>query len=353
MLASVITRLRIIETDINRLVTEGGYDRGKKFICGISQPQMPLRLRCGTVFSSRRTGSLSLLSEDSFHSCFDDFSSCLDDPSVRETLTFDRSSLAFYQEGLEEAANGNVDFRKSRAEFCGCDSDVDFAAKLWCLRRAFANIVADEHRRLWLTNAGRQIMADLLRHDGRETREFYSAYDDIIEFVNNEVNHEKMWEELSARKVADLGMWDVLLDFVLLDAFDDITHPPATIIALLSNKFLTRKMKESSLSTVLWTTISAKRRRLLYADGFINHFYNLTLIMTPSLALAFFGGSSDAYRELCQFFKEQVCSFVVEIFNLQNIRYTSLEELTEDLHSSLASRIETLQTRLSNELLPT
>ncbi|KAK0404760.1 hypothetical protein QR680_017612 [Steinernema hermaphroditum] len=256
---------------------------------------------------------------------------------------------ALYQEGLEEAVRGNVEYRKSRAAVCGCVDDMEFAAKVWCLRQAFNNFLSNKRNREWFIAVSRQIMCDILRHDKQDTKEFNKVFDEMIQFLNDDRNRDIMREELGMRNVTDLGIWDVLFDFILLDAFDDISSPPSAIVSIFSNRLITRKMKEASLSTVLWTMITAKRKCLKHSDGFMSKFYSMTRILAPPLALAFFGGSSASYRDLCEFFKaspQQIFAFVSEIFSF-NTRYTSMEELTTDVHEALRTTVETLQARLS------
>uniref|UniRef100_A0A1I7XY10 Bestrophin homolog n=1 Tax=Steinernema glaseri TaxID=37863 RepID=A0A1I7XY10_9BILA len=252
---------------------------------------------------------------------------------------------AFYEKGLEEATSGNVQYRKSRAAVCGCQDETEFAAKLWCLRRAFHQIISEKRNREWLIAAGRQIMCGMLRHDKKDTKEFVKIYDQIIEFMEDEVNREIMREELGTRKITHLGIWDIVIDFILLDAFDDISSPPSAIVAVFSNRFMPRRMKETSLSTILWAMISAKRKRLVYPDGFMSKFYTLTTIMAPPLALAFFGGSTTSYRELCYFFKKQIIGFVKQIFSY-NYNSMNADELAEKVYTTLHSTVEILKRRL-------
>lgn len=42
-----------------------------------------------------------------------------------------------------------------------------------------------------------------------------------------------------------MNVFDIALDFVLLDAFDDIAHPPSAILAVLRNSWITDGMKQS------------------------------------------------------------------------------------------------------------
>lgn len=42
-----------------------------------------------------------------------------------------------------------------------------------------------------------------------------------------------------------MNVYDIALDFVLLDAFDDMDHPPSAIVAVLQNSWITDRMKQS------------------------------------------------------------------------------------------------------------
>ena len=42
-----------------------------------------------------------------------------------------------------------------------------------------------------------------------------------------------------------MNVYDIAFDFILLDAFDDIDHPPSAIVTVLSNTWITAGMKRS------------------------------------------------------------------------------------------------------------
>lgn len=46
-------------------------------------------------------------------------------------------------------------------------------------------------------------------------------------------------------QVVDVSFYDIALDFILLDSFDDIVNPPAAITAVMQNRWLTNSMKQS------------------------------------------------------------------------------------------------------------
>lgn len=196
-----------------------------------------------------------------------------------------------------------VNARKFRTEFCGCDSDEDFLAKVYCLRKAFDKIFLDEKTRQWFIQQGRIIFSDLMRQDGKNPSEFLTAYDKFMSYLNDSNNSEKTKRELELRKVDAINIWDVLFDFVLLDSFDDLKKPPSAISALFKNPFFSRSLKESTLNNLIWSVIKVKRQKLLESDGFISNFYDVSQVVTPILVYAFFGDGPKPFQELCLYFK--------------------------------------------------
>jgi len=43
----------------------------------------------------------------------------------------------------------------------------------------------------------------------------------------------------------NMSFYDIALDFILLDSFDDIANPPTTVTAVMQNRWLTDGMKQS------------------------------------------------------------------------------------------------------------
>ncbi|GMT04330.1 hypothetical protein PENTCL1PPCAC_26504 [Pristionchus entomophagus] len=341
MVQSVLDRLKILETDIQRLVAEGGSAAGDDY---------------GTVssvlagYQSPRAGTLSVLSDDSFMSAFEDFPPNADE-DIGEDLEIDRSKLILYETGLEKATAGEVFYRKPRAEFTQCESETEFAAKVYCLREAFEVMLKDEHRRLWLAKSGRQLLGDIMKHSKQDPKPFYKAFDDMMEFCGREQNQDMIARELASRGVVVVSFWDVLLDFMLLDAFDDLKNPPSAIFSVTRNYFLSQSMKYSTISTIVWSMLKKKRQRLIYAEGFIAHFYNISETVSPAITLGFLG-TDETVRDLCLYFKDQIQQFVMDIFNLRRVRYTSIDELADDIWVQLEQKTELVLTRLSSELIP-
>ena len=55
----------------------------------------------------------------------------------------------------------------------------------------------------------------------------------------------KVEKELQQRDVRALTFYDVVLDFILMDAFDDLENPPKAAMAVIQNRFLSKGFKES------------------------------------------------------------------------------------------------------------
>ncbi|VDL73498.1 unnamed protein product [Nippostrongylus brasiliensis] len=344
-LSSIADRLRALETEVSRLVADGALEELKDDAAAVSQSGW------ATGYNAPRAGTLSVLSDDSFMSAYEEFSVTLDDDLLRDFVSLPEDQLYFYKEGLAAANNGEVDYRKMRGDICQCESELDFAAKLWCLRQAFTTCLADQRRRMWLAKAGRTLLGDILRHSKQDPAQFYIAFDSLIDFFRSDANISQMEEELASRGVVDFGFWDVVLDFILLDSFDDIKSPPSAVYSVTKNIFLSNSMKYSTLSTIIWSMLKAKRQRLKHQHGFIAHIYNVSEAVSPAITLGFLG-TDPRIGELCQYFKEQITQFVVDIFNPKRVRYTTVEELAEDVWIILENRTDAVRTRLATELIP-
>ncbi|CAD5234639.1 unnamed protein product [Bursaphelenchus xylophilus] len=339
-MASVVNRVRGVLTDLEK------FERNEFILPATDEIA---RTIWNSTEPSAKPGTLSVLSDDSFLSAIDDFS-----PTARDnpSLSVDFENLEFYKEGLEAVERGEVVYRKSRAEVCGCESDVDFAAKLWCLRQAFDRIFEIQNTKLWLIKVGRALIADILRHFKKDPKEFYVAFDRMVEYLQDHENYEQVCFELKQRRVECLNIWDVLFDFILLDSFDDLKKPPSGTAALVKNSFLSQSMRESTLNNLIWSLIKMKRSRLQNQDGFVSRFYDISQIVSPPLIMGLLGGASKEFEDLCTDFKESIFMLLTDLFNPQQLRFNSLEELTEDVKKVMISRLETIQLRISNEPIP-
>lgn len=124
----------------------------------------------------------------------------------------------------------------------------------------------------------------------------------MVRFVSIENNWKNIKDELATRDVLSMNFYDIALDFILLDAFDDLDDPPSAITAVIQNRWLSQSFKETALATAVWSVLKAKRKLLKYPDGFITRFYSINEYLVPVLAWGFLGTDSELNRS-CAYLK--------------------------------------------------
>lgn len=124
----------------------------------------------------------------------------------------------------------------------------------------------------------------------------------MVRFCSVESNWVDIKDELATRDVQYMNFYDVALDFILLDAFEDLDEPPSAIVAVIQNRWLSQSFKETALSTAVWSVLKAKRKLLKYPDGFINRFYSISEYLVPVLAWGFLG-TDEKLTKSCTYLK--------------------------------------------------
>ncbi|CAG2192117.1 Mitoguardin 2,Mitoguardin,Mitoguardin 1 [Mytilus edulis] len=292
--------------------------------------------------SSKRsldTGSQS--DQDSFVSATD-MANLADLDNHREMF----QHLPLYEAGLLELKHGTITCRTLRTEMTHCLSDTEFLAKLHCLRLALEIIFSNNSNKDYFRRMGKQIIGDILVKSERDPEEFFVAYDEMMDYVFKSSNWPQMEEELKGRGVKSFTFYDVVLDFILMDAFDDLSNPPSSVITVVQNRWLSNGFKETALSTAVWSVLKAKRRMLKVPDGFIGRFYSITEHTSPVLAWGFLGPDSPL-KEICLYFKDIVLGFICDIFSFEKSRYTTLDDLSEDIFRLGKQRCEDAAIKLA------
>nr|XP_008122090.1 PREDICTED: mitoguardin-2 [Anolis carolinensis] len=138
-----------------------------------------------------------------------------------------------------------------------------------------------------------------------------------------------------------MSFFDIVLDFILMDAFEDLENPPSSVLAVLRNRWLSDSFKETALATACWSVLKAKRRLLMVPEGFISHFYSVSEHVSPVLAFGFLG-PKEHLSEVCGFFKHQILQYLKDMFDLDIVRYASVPLLAEDVLQLSRRRSEIL-----------
>ncbi|XP_035683768.1 mitoguardin 2-like isoform X4 [Branchiostoma floridae] len=255
-------------------------------------------------------------------------------------------TLELYEAARGLLHNEEIPCRTPRTEMLDCLSNREFIAKLHCVRQAFQLLFEDETVRQWMIETGKEMISELMWRAEKDPKDFQQAFEDMLRYCEDSSNWESMAEELRARGVMCLSFYDVVLDFILLDAFDDLANPPSSVTAVVQNRWLSNGFKETALATAVWSVLKAKRRMLLYPDGFIAHFYGISEHVSPVLAWGFLG-TDEELKQLCYFFKDQVQGFITDVFDFEKTRYSSVQEMADDIMFLARQRRSILQERLS------
>lgn len=279
----------------------------------------------------------SLTSEDSFFSATELFESLQigDYP-----LSLSRPAAA-YEEALQLVKEGKVLCRTLRTELLGCYSDQDFLAKLHCVRQAFEGLLGDQGNQLFFGEVGRQMVTGLMTKAEKSPKGFLESYEEMLSYALRPETWATTRLELEGRGVVCMSFFDIVLDFILMDAFEDLENPPSSVLAVLRNRWLSDSFKETALATACWSVLKAKRRLLMVPDGFISHFYSVSEHVSPVLAFGFLGPKPQL-AEVCAFFKHQIVQYLRDMFDLDNVRYTSVPALADDILQLSRRRSEIL-----------
>ncbi|GIX78408.1 mitoguardin [Caerostris darwini] len=258
----------------------------------------------------------------------------------------DLKELALYQTALKKNEEGAIPIRLLRTEMLRCQSNREYIAKVHCIRVAFQLLFQKEEISTYFINVGNKLLTGLMLRGEKDPKDCLLAYEDIIAYSKDKKNWPVMEDELRGRGVKCLSFYDVVLDFIVLDAFEDLENPPSSVTAVVQNRWLSSGFKETALSTAVWSVLQAKRRMLQYPNGFISHFYKLSEHLIPVLAWGFYG-PNETLKEICVYFKDEVMSFMFDIFNFNKVRFTKIEELASDIMQLANIRFDKTIERLS------
>ncbi|XP_056288277.1 mitoguardin 2-like [Pseudoliparis swirei] len=298
-------------------------------------------------------GTLILPQVESYHRLQDDDASTVtsDETFFSAAELFDAQSLedvyqplkpaALYEEALTLAREGRVSYRSLRTELLECFGDQDFLAKLQCVRQAFQVLLVDDTHRTFFMETGKQMISGLMVKANKSPKAFLESYEDMLLYTKREETWNVTKMELEGRGVVYMNFFDIVLDFILMDSFEDLENPPSSVVAVLRNRWLSDSFKETALATACWSVLKAKRRLLMVPDGFIAHFYAISEHVSPVLAFGFLGPRQQL-SEVCTIFKQHILQYLKDMFDHDKVRFTSAQCLAEDILNLSHRRSEIL-----------
>lgn len=284
----------------------------------------------------RDDDATTITSDDSFFSAAELFDAMSLDEGFQPV-----KSAALYEDALNLVREGRVVCRSPRTELLECYGDQDFLAKLHCVRQAFQVLLLEETHRTFFMETGKQMIAGLMVKANKSPKAFLESYEDMLLYTQREETWPVTKMELDGRGVVCMNFFDIVLDFILMDAFEDLESPPSSVVAVLRNRWLSDSFKETALATACWSVLKAKRRLLMVPDGFISHFYAISEHVSPVLAFGFLGPRQHL-SEVCTIFKQQIVQYLKDMFDHDKVRFTSSLSLAEDILNLSHRRSEIL-----------
>lgn len=258
--------------------------------------------------------------------------------------------LPLYEEAMHLAEEGKVCCRVLRTELLECVGDSDFLAKVHCVRQAFQVILSEAANIKYFAEMGKKILSSIMMKAHKNPKRFAEVFEEMMFFLQQTDHWETTKRELANRGVKHMNFYDVVLDFILMDSFEDLENPPSSIQNIVNNRWLNNSFKETAVASSCWSVLKTKRQQMKVPNGFIGHFYCVCEHISPVLAWGFLGPRSSLY-DLCCFFKEQVLFFLKDIFDFEKVRYTSRESLAEDILHLIQRRTELLMAYLGTDSL--
>uniref|UniRef100_A0A8C5FM09 Mitoguardin 1 n=1 Tax=Gadus morhua TaxID=8049 RepID=A0A8C5FM09_GADMO len=193
-----------------------------------------------------------------------------------------------------------------------------------------ALILSDRTTRTFLVDTGKKILSSIIVKAQKSPKRFEEVFEEMISFLEHAEHWENTEVELATRGIKHLNFYDIVLDFILMDSFEDLENPPVSIQNVVNNRWLNSSFKETAVASSCWSVLKQKRQHMKVPDGFIAHFYAVCEQISPALAWGFLGPKSSLH-DFCRFFKDQVLSFLKDIFDLDKVRYSTVESLAEDM----------------------
>ncbi|KAG8141968.1 hypothetical protein E2320_006611 [Naja naja] len=221
----------------------------------------------------------------------------------------------------------------SCTELLGCYSDDDFLAKLHCIRQAFKELLVVDNNQTFFGEVGKRMVMGLMTKAEKNTKGFLESYGEMLHYTLRQETWPTTQKELEGRGVVCMNFFDIALDFILMDALEDLENPPSSVVAILRNRWLSDSFKET------------------VPDGFISHFYSVSEHVSPVLAFGFLGPKQQLC-EVCSFFKHQILQYLKDMFDLDIVRYTTVTLLAEDILHLSRRRSDILLSYLGVETIP-
>ncbi|CAF3404627.1 unnamed protein product [Rotaria socialis] len=293
-----------------------------------------------STFNDRRS-LRSIRSSDSFESAPDEAEWLDTCDLIFDPLSPYYSLPPYYVYGLRLAEKNQVQYKKLRTKLLRCSSDTDYLAKLSCIRNACDEVLGKEEKKEYLKRVSSAICERVLEKASKDKTRFLRAFDQMNALLADEHNWSMISEELATAGIKSPTVYNVGIDFMLLEGFEILDSPPSAMRAILQNRWFSETFREQALNKAVSCALKVRRATAKYQDGFLTTFLTLIEDMAPIFAWGVLGPDC-AVKPMCIFLKNAVLDFARSLYDLQQTDYSSLPALTSDIDRQINNLLYTI-----------
>ena len=207
------------------------------------------------------------------------------------------------------------------------------------IRQSFVNLEILPTLKPYLISCGRYLLSGIIKANNHSPSMMLKAYEKFI-FYSQTTDGDKQLEEVKHRGVAMFNVYDMVLDYMILDAFNDLESPPSAVAAILQNRWLGDSFKEQGLTTAVWSIIKAKKGRIKVKEGFYHHYYSLWENVSPVMGWGFLGPQHTLLAKVCQEAKLQIQGMVRDFFSFEIMDWSKQPHFDHSMVRVILERVD-------------
>eukprot|EP00039_Didymoeca_costata_P026051 m.14809 g.14809 ORF g.14809 m.14809 type:complete len:422 (-) comp5211_c0_seq1:164-1429(-) len=224
--------------------------------------------------------------------------------------------ISMWEEAMKRAKEGKIPIRKFRLQYTGAKDETDYAARVYCFRSALAHLGKSEAKRNAIRDPFMRIVTGILIKGDADPNLFVSAVEKMERFIAKQMSLDGgvcLMKELGVKGVKEFTLFDIVLDFMLFDSFDDLKCPPQAVLNALQTTWVPSSVRKRGLRGAVWAC-ARSRRSMMPVDSFMQNFYDIAITVAPTLACGLLSVGDPEFVDLCKGFKSLMLEYIHDCF---------------------------------------